>query len=108
MIEGVFNCNDVWQEDEKEIERVFVDFYMDLFTSSNPSNFVDIVDAVQPKVTDAMNAYLTKEFQAEEVHRALKQMYPLKAPGPDGMPPLFFQHFWSMVGNTITKTVLDF
>lgn len=108
MIEGVFNCNDFWQEDEKEIERVFVDFYTDLFTSSNPSNFVDIVDAVQPKVTDAMNAYLTKEFQAEEVHRALKQMYPLKAPGLDGMPPLFFQHFWSMVGNTVTKTVLDF
>lgn len=70
-----------------------MDFYTDLFTSSNPSNFVDIVDAVQPKVTDAMNAYLTKEFQAEEVHRALKQMYPLKAPGLDGMPPLFFNIF---------------
>lgn len=108
MIEGVFDCNDVWQEDEKEIERVFMDFYTDLFTSSNPSNFVDIVDAVQPKVTNAMNAYLTKKFQAEEVHRALKQMYPLKAPGPDSMPPLFFQRFWSMVGNTVTKTILDF
>lgn len=35
-------------------------------------------------------------------------MYPLKAPGLDGMPPLFFQHFWPMVGRTITKIVLDF
>ena len=35
-------------------------------------------------------------------------MYPLKGPGPDGMPPLFFQKFWSMVGGLVTKTVLDF
>ena len=37
---------------------------------------------------------LTSEFQGIEVFQALKQMYPTKAPGPDGMPPLFFQHFW--------------
>ena len=38
---------------------------------------------------------------------ALKQMYPLKAPGPDGMP-LFFQHFWSTCGAVVTKMILDF
>lgn len=35
-------------------------------------------------------------------------MYPLKAPSPDGIPPLFFQHFWSIVGSVVTKIVLDF
>lgn len=35
-------------------------------------------------------------------------MYPLKSPGPNGMPPLFFQHSWPTVGNLVTKTVLDF
>ena len=35
-------------------------------------------------------------------------MYPLKSPSPDGMPPLFFQHFWPTIGNTVTKTILDF
>ena len=35
-------------------------------------------------------------------------MYSLKTPGLDGMPPLFFQHFWPTVGNVVTKTVLDF
>ena len=87
---------------------MFVDYYTNLFTSSNPPNFKDIVNAIQPKVTDAMNGRLIKEFQAEEVHRAFKHMYPLKALGLDGMSSLFFQHFWSMVGNTVTKTVLDF
>lgn len=39
---------------------------------------------------------------------ALKQMYPLKAPGPDDMPPLFFQHFWNTCSEVVTSTVLDF
>ena len=39
---------------------------------------------------------------------ALKQMYPLKAPGLDDMPPIFFQHFWNTCGAIITATVLDF
>ena len=55
-----------------------------------------------------MNFMLLREFQASEVHKALKQMYPLKALGPDGMPPLFFQKFWPTVGGLVTKTVLDF
>ena len=66
------------------------------------------MEAVQPKVTQSMNSMLVKEFQAGEVHKPLKQMYPLKAPGPDGMFPLFFQKFWSIVGGVVTKTVLDF
>ena len=35
-------------------------------------------------------------------------MYPLKAPRPDGMPPLLNQHFWPTMGNLVTKTILDF
>lgn len=93
QIEGIFYDNGALKEEEKDIERVFVDYYSDLFNSSIPSNLEDIVSIIQPKVSKAMNASLIKDFKAEEVHRALKQMYPLKAPGPNGMPPLFFQHF---------------
>ena len=34
-------------------------------------------------------------------------MYPLKAPGSDGMPPLFFEQFWTICGEMVTTTVLD-
>ena len=27
---------------------------------------------------------------------------------PDGMPPLFFQHFWPTVNSVVIKTVVDF
>ena len=51
---------------------------------------------------------LTREFTGSEVKTALNQRYPLKSPGPDSTPPLFFQHFWPTIGNVVTKTVLDF
>ena len=55
-----------------------------------------------------MNEVLTREFQAYEVKQALDQMHPLKAPGPNGMSPLFYQYFWPIVGDCVTKTILKF
>ena len=85
-----------------------MEYYSELFSSANPTNFDEILEAVQPKVSRHMNEQLIKEFQPSEIFQASKQIYPLKAPGPDGMPPLFYQHFWPTVGNVVTKTVLDF
>lgn len=55
-----------------------------------------------------MNATLTGEFKALEVEVALKQIAPLKAPRPDGMPPLFYQNLWDLVSSDVTSTVLHF
>ena len=85
-----------------------VDYYNNLFTSNNPIDFIEILEPVTLKVTPVMNQSLTRDFSAPEVKLALKQMYPLKAPDSDGMPPLFFQHFWSKVGGEVTTIVLDF
>ena len=58
-------------------------------------------------VTDLMNAELVKEFTELEVKEALNQMAPLKAPSPDGMPPLFYQHFWSTMQHDVTSAILS-
>ena len=108
LIEGLMDVDGIWQEDEGKIEEVVVEYYNNLFTSSSPSNFSELLQAIQPKVTPSMNQMLLKPFTGEEVRLALKQMHLLKAPGPDGMPPLFFQHFWSTSGEVVTNTVLNF
>ena len=42
-----------------------------------------------------------------EVDVALKQMHPLKSPGPDGMSACFYQNSWEIVPNEVCTTVLD-
>ncbi|XP_030930869.1 uncharacterized protein LOC115956706 [Quercus lobata] len=59
-------------------------------------------------VTAEMNDSLTENFQPWEVELALKQMAPLKAPGPDGMLPLFYQNFWDLVRGDVIHDVLGF
>ena len=88
--------------------ELVINYYVDLFSSSNPLEFAELLQAMQPKVTIEMNHRLTMDFTGEEVWVALKQMYPLRAPGPDGMPPLFYQHFWQKIGTIVTHTILDF
>ena len=55
-----------------------------------------------------MNNRLSADFKAWEIHEVVKQMAPLKAPGPDGMPPIFFQNFWPLVGDEGTASILIF
>ena len=108
LIEGLLDAEEVWQTDEKRVEEIAVEYYETLFTSSNPTDFTELVQAIQPKVSAAMEHMLVGDFTADECRRALKQMYPLKAPGLDGMPQLFLSHFWPTCGEVVTKTVLDF
>ena len=90
------------------MERIILDYFSTIFQSNGPTDTSAIVEAINPVVTDSMNRFLCQPFHADEVHRALKQMHPKKSSGPDGVPPLFYQHFWSLSGNCVTKAVLDF
>ena len=54
-------------------------------------------------VTSDMNRQLTYEFSALKFETALKQMVLIKSPGPDGMPLLFYQNCWSLVGSDVNE-----
>lgn len=47
-----------------------------------------------------------KDFSKEEVQAALRQMAPLKAPGPDGLSADFFLDNWDTVGEEVCQIVL--
>ena len=71
---------------------LLTEFYSNLFTSSNPHDLDRILDGVQIMVTEEMRAQLDKPYTRKEVGVAIREMAPLKAPGLDGMPPLFFSN----------------
>ena len=58
-------------------------------------------------MSNAMNTKLLKPFRMEEVHLALKQMKPNTAPGPNGLPPLFYKNFWEKIGMEVSEVVLS-
>ena len=60
------------------------------FTHKDQQIHLLLLKPLNPVVTSDMNDSLTQVFQADEVHRALKQMYPKKSSKPDGMPPFFY------------------
>ncbi|XP_050242446.1 uncharacterized protein LOC126691441 [Quercus robur] len=66
-----------------------------------------VLAGVQPVVSTSMNEALTCPYSREEVEVAIKQMAPLKASGPDGMPPLFYQTFWPNIGMEVSDAVLS-
>ena len=76
--------------DEYGISNILVNYYQSLFHSSNLSMMEEVVDGILCSISAEMNQMLIGEFTKEEVVTTLKQMNLLKAPGPDGLPPLFF------------------
>ncbi|PNX56957.1 hypothetical protein L195_g058456, partial [Trifolium pratense] len=50
---------------------------------------------------------MNREFTKEEVFQAIKDMKSLAAPGPDGLPALFYHTYWEFIGEDITEMVLD-
>ena len=65
-----------------------------------------MLECVPNVITNEMNALLSRKFEVHEVEVALQQMAPLKAPGLDGMPPLFYQNFWGTVSHDVTSSIL--
>jgi hypothetical protein len=74
-----------------EMQQMTRDFYSNLYSSEGTTNMEQVLSHVPRRVTDSMNAYLCIPFTDQEVKEALFQMFPLKAPGPDGYPAHFFQ-----------------
>ena len=53
-----------------------------------------------------MNGDLLVVFKAEEVRFAIQQMHPTKAPGTNGMSPIFYQKYWKIVDPDVIECVL--
>jgi hypothetical protein len=62
---------------------------------------------VQNKLTPSIIDNLDSPFTAEDVLNAISGMKGLAAPGPYGLPAIFYHSHWNIVGPEITKIVLN-
>ena len=61
-----------------------------MYTTSQPKNIEEMLEGVLVSITSRLNQSLIKSVEEKAVKAAVFSMHPNKAPGPDGMTPLFF------------------
>lgn len=95
-----------WLEREEERTHI-VDYFSLLFRSNGGHTSQELLNVVDRRVSPEMNENLVKEFTVEEVKATPDSIGDLKAPGPDGMPSIFYEKFWGVVGDRVLHEVLE-
>ncbi|KAL0408447.1 UNVERIFIED_CONTAM: hypothetical protein Sradi_1779100 [Sesamum radiatum] len=95
--------------DKGGIQNIVSSYFHSMFAPMLPSveDMEVALAGLEGRVTYAMNESLLLPFTSDEITQALQQMDPLKSPGPDGMPPIFYQKFWSIVGPDVCASMLN-
>ena len=78
-----------WRKSTIRVAEIAVSYFEKLYTTSQPDRIQEVIDAIDPKVSNEMNQNLIKQFTKEEVKASLKQMHPTKSPDLDGMSAIF-------------------
>ncbi|KAG7598158.1 Ribonuclease H domain [Arabidopsis suecica] len=98
----------MWVDKEVDIEHLAVDYFKDMFTTSDPQEFHYVLQDVPNMISEDMNQKLTREISPKEVKKALFSLHPDKTPGLDGMTAFFYQKFWDLIGQDLIKLVQNF
>lgn len=96
-----------WVENEVKKQAFITNHFINLFRSNIQGDPHQLLDAVPSRVSEVMNEHLLKEFTVEEVKLALDAIGDMKAPGPDGLPSIFYKQMWDVVGSKVCEEVLQ-
>lgn len=66
----------------------------------------DAISDITPIVDMKMNLILSAPYTETKIKKALFDMHPSKALGPDGFTALFFRKNWDTVGKDVTTAIL--
>lgn len=79
-----------------------------MFSRSGNRDFSEALSVIDSCITVEMNSIMVRAVTDDEIKSAAFQLGSIKSPGQDGYPGIFFQHYWSVVGNGVCKAVKRF
>lgn len=78
---------------QQELLNHFTNIYQAVQHSSGYWEELSSIQHLVPQITLEQQAELVKQVSKLEVKNVIFQMGSLKAPGPDGIPPIFYQKY---------------
>ncbi|KAK2639502.1 hypothetical protein Ddye_027297 [Dipteronia dyeriana] len=107
MTRGIYTDMGGWVSGQEGICKVVENYFGDIYKSSQPcqEDIERVTCHVQPCLNTTMSVFW--KFSTDEVQRAVFEMFPTKAPGPNGFPALFYQKIWPHVVAHVTKSCLS-
>ena len=106
-ISSIQDANGVVQQGQANIGNVAQDYFDNLFTSSTTD--IGMYDRVfmgfQSKVSDEVNANITRGVTYEEIREAMFDIGSHRTPGPDGFTAVFYHQYWNDLKSEIVEEV---
>ena len=110
QIKSFCTSSGVWSSNPLQIALDITAEFTARFTSNSSCGFdldsdFSLIDSI---ISEDDNSFLIRPVLDDEIKAAVFDLAPDKTPGPDGFPPFFFQKYWSLVGNSVSKAVKAF
>jgi hypothetical protein len=97
------NDEGCWVEDETTLKALVNDYYKKLFAAPNEDISWHQTTHSFPQLSESDCDILSREIHETEVKKALFDMAPWKAPGPDGFPAGFYHNGWRHMANSLCE-----
>lgn len=107
-VEALKDEDGMWISDLNIIKGLIRDYYNGIFSKDNNSDEKLTLDGAFPEIPDHNWSEFNATCSREEIPKAVFDMAPFKAPGPDGLGACFYQKTWNTTGETIVKEVKQF
>ncbi|XP_019189720.1 PREDICTED: uncharacterized protein LOC109184127 [Ipomoea nil] len=99
--------NGNWITEDILLGRHVQDFYAHLFRAEGEGDMMAAIRGRFPRLEQRDWRIFNRSVTKEEFRKAVFDMSPWKAPGPDGLHAAFYQHAWDVVGDSKFELVRD-
>ncbi|XP_039002736.1 uncharacterized protein LOC120129249 [Hibiscus syriacus] len=99
------DMNGNWVSEQATLCSMAVNFYKDLFTSTNEVDYGYPFQGCFPVLSNSELNGLIRPLLNEEIREVLFSMSPLKDSGVDGLHAIFFQRNWDTVSTSVCQLI---
>lgn len=106
---GLKNNNNVWLFDPVQISTFIIDHFAKIYTTDHSFSYLRraLFPVPHPHLSEIDKATLQAPCIIHEISKVVFSFSPLKAPGPDGLHPLFFQKYWDITKSSVYSIILN-